>query len=275
MATRTVSLDWLFTARASAAPGAVLLAMVLGVGVVQPSFLSFYSLTVLMRESRPILLLALAQTGVVMLGGIDLSAAAVASFSTILLALLLPSLGVWGLIVVLLIATAVGAAQGYIHVAAQVSSFVVTLAGMGLWSGIALSIAHTTIPVDQGYAVVGWMEGSLLGVPVSFVFGVGVATLLWLAMRWTPFGRYVQAIGLGETAALLSGVPVGTVKIGAFAVSGLLAGLTGMALASAGGMKPRGSRSRRLLNQSTHSRVANSTASKLRHGPRRWMTSAL
>jgi len=43
MATRTVSLDWLFTARASAAPGAVLLAMVLGVGVVQPSFLSVYS----------------------------------------------------------------------------------------------------------------------------------------------------------------------------------------------------------------------------------------
>ena len=36
-----------------------------------------------------------------------------------------------------------------------------------------------------------------------------------------------------------------------------------------------GSRSRRLLNLSTHSRVANSTASKLRHGPRRWTTSAL
>ncbi len=45
--------------------------------------------------------------------------------------------------------------------------------------------------------------------------------------------------------------------------------------ASAGGMLPMGSRRRRLLNQSTHSSVANSTASKLRHGPRRWMTSAL
>src|SRR5579863_1118723 len=36
-----------------------------------------------------------------------------------------------------------------------------------------------------------------------------------------------------------------------------------------------GSRRRRVLNQSTHSRVANSTASRLRHGPRRWMTSVL
>jgi len=36
-----------------------------------------------------------------------------------------------------------------------------------------------------------------------------------------------------------------------------------------------GSSRRRVLNQSTHSRVAHSTASKLRQGPRRWMTSAL
>ena len=38
---------------------------------------------------------------------------------------------------------------------------------------------------------------------------------------------------------------------------------------------PMGSRRRRLLNRSTHSSVANSTASKDRHGPRRWMSSAL
>jgi hypothetical protein len=45
--------------------------------------------------------------------------------------------------------------------------------------------------------------------------------------------------------------------------------------ASAGGMFPIGLRRRRLLNQSTHSSVACSTASKLRQGPWRWMTFAL
>src|SRR5271170_7810354 len=40
-------------------------------------------------------------------------------------------------------------------------------------------------------------------------------------------------------------------------------------------MLPMGSSSRRLLNQSTHSSVANSTASNDRHGPRRWMTIGL
>ena len=45
--------------------------------------------------------------------------------------------------------------------------------------------------------------------------------------------------------------------------------------ASACGMLPMGFSRRRLLNQSIHSRVANSTALKVRHEPRRWMTSAL
>ena len=45
--------------------------------------------------------------------------------------------------------------------------------------------------------------------------------------------------------------------------------------ASAGWILPIGSSSRRLLNQSTHSSVAYSTASKDRQGPRRWMTLAL
>jgi hypothetical protein len=45
--------------------------------------------------------------------------------------------------------------------------------------------------------------------------------------------------------------------------------------ASAGGILPIGSSSRQWLNQSTHWKVAYSTASKLRHGPRLWISSTL
>ena len=44
---------------------------------------------------------------------------------------------------------------------------------------------------------------------------------------------------------------------------------------SAGGTSPIGSKSRRMLNQSTQDRVANPTASSVRHGPRRRFTSVL
>jgi ribose transport system permease protein len=47
-------------------------------------------------------------------------------------------------------------------------------------------------------------------------------------LRWLPFGRYVYAIGKGERAALVSGIPVVRVKMLAFALSGLFAGFAGM-----------------------------------------------
>jgi len=212
------------------APVAVLIVLLLGIGLFVPSFLSSYSLGVLMGESSPILLLAIAQTPVIMLGGIDLSVAAVTSLASVLLAYLLPSLGVPGLLVVLVITTLIGAAQGYIHVVAQLPSFVVTLAGMGLWSGVALSLAHATVPVNQGYAIVGWLQGTTLGIPTGFLFGVAGALALWACLRWTRLGRYVRAIGFGEIAATLSGVRVGRVKILVFALSGFFAGLTAMVL---------------------------------------------
>lgn len=214
------------------APVAVLIALLIAIGVFVPSFLSAYSLGVLMGESSPILLLAIAQTPVIMLGGIDLSVAAVTSLASVLLAFLLPSLGVPGLVVVLLVTTLIGAAQGYIHVVAQLPSFVVTLAGMGLWSGVALSLAHTTVTVNQGYAIVGWLQGTTLGIPTAFLFGAGGAVALWACLRWTRLGRYLRAIGFGETAATLSGVRVARVKIAVFALSGFFAGLTAMVLVS-------------------------------------------
>src|SRR5208337_931275 len=48
--------------------------------------------------------------------------------------------------------------------------------------------------------------------------------------RWLPFGRHVYAIGMAERAALLSGVPVGRVKILGFTLTGLFSGLAGLAM---------------------------------------------
>lgn len=211
-------------------PLAVLIALLGAVGSVEPSFLSLYSLSVIAGESSVILLLASPLTIVLLLGGIDLSMAALASLASVLIALTLPSLGFIGLVGVLTLTTLIGAIQGYIHARAQIPSFVVTLAGLGLWSGIALTIAHSTVPVSAGYSLVGWLEGSSFDVPHSFAFAVAVLIILAAALHWLPFGRSVYAIGMGERAARLSGIRVGRVKMFAFALTGLCSGLAGMAM---------------------------------------------
>src|SRR5580698_1379901 len=113
------------------APLGVLIVLLAGLGFFQPSFLSVYSLSVLAGEASVILVLAAGQTLVILLGGIDLSMAAVASLASVLIALLLPSVGLAGLLSVLALTAVVGAAQGFIHTRAQLPSFVVTLAGLG------------------------------------------------------------------------------------------------------------------------------------------------
>jgi len=211
-------------------PLAVLLALLSSVGAIQHTFVSPYNLSVLADESSVILLLATAQTVVILLGGIDLSMAALTALASVLIALTLPSMKVGSVISVLALTTLLGAFQGYIHARAQLPSVVVTLAGLGIWSSLALTIAHTTIPVSAGFSAIGWLKGSSFGVPHSFAFAAAALAVLAGSLRWLPLGRYVYAIGLNPRAALLSGIRVGRVKTLAFALTGLFSGLAGMAM---------------------------------------------
>lgn len=217
-------------ALAAAIPAAVLLALLAGAALVEPTFLSLDNLAMMAGESSVLLLLASGQTLVILLGGIDLSMAALAALASVLLALALPGMGASGVPAVLALTTAIGLSQGVVHVHGQLPSLVVTLAGGAICAGVALGVGHTTIPVTDGYAAVGWLEGSSFGLPHSFAFAAAALIALAACLRWLAFGRRVYAAGLNPRAALMSGVRVGRVKIIAFALSGLFSGLAGMTL---------------------------------------------
>lgn len=213
-------------------PLGVLLALVATMGAVEPSFLSLSNLSLLAGESSVILLLATGQTLVLLLGGIDLSMAALAALVSVLIALGLPTMGAGAVLGALALSMLLGAAQGMLHTRAQLPSAIVTLAGLGLWSGIALAIAHTTIPISVGYSAIGWLEGSSFGVSNAFVFAAAALGVLAVSMHRLPLGRMVYAIGLNPKVAILSGIRVRRVKIVAFALSGLFSGLAGVAMAA-------------------------------------------
>ena len=213
-------------------PAVVLLSLLGVMAMIEPRFVSLANLAILADESSVILLLATAQTLVILLGGIDLSLAALAGLASVLIALALPSMGGLGVLGVLTLTTLAGAFQGFVHARAQLPSVVVTLAGLGMWSGIALGIAQATIPISAGYSAIAWLEGTYFGLPGTFAFAVGALLVLAAALRWLPIGRYVYAIGLNPTVALLSGIRVDRVKLFAFATAGLFAGLAGMTMAA-------------------------------------------
>jgi len=210
--------------------------LVLLVGIVStknPSFLSLGSIQALTIEAAPLLFLALGQTLVIMIGGIDLSVATLASFASVLLALWLPSLGLAAVLAVLAITTTAGGIQGYVHAKTQVPSFVVTLSGMGIFGSLGLIVSGaSTIAVTAKLGWIGWMTGMLGPIPRDPLVALVVVSVIAACLRWLPIGRYLLAIGNSELTALLSGVRAARVRVFAFAVSGLSAGLAATLLVS-------------------------------------------
>lgn len=215
-------------------PLGVLIFFVVVIAVIEPTFLGSASLEVVIDESLPILILALGQMPVLLVAGIDLSSAALASLGTIALVHTLPALGPGGIVAVILLTTAAGAINGLIVSIAQVPSFIVTLGSLGLFQAIALiwSNAKTEpISVSGGYDYIGWLVNyQIVGLPLAvWASLICVGLLSWFLYR-TSTGQSMYAVGLNEKAALLSGVSTTRTKVLAFTISGLSAGLAAVLL---------------------------------------------
>jgi simple sugar transport system permease protein len=164
---------------------------------------------------------------------------AIAGFALCALALwfLLPQVdakfGVLGvLIVVPCVGLMFGALNGFIIVAGRLQPFIVTLAMMVTALGIARLTAgqnNAVLPVYTGSNATAdfeFLRSLAFGiVPVPGLFFLAAIIIYGVILRFTPFGRYVYAIGGNEEAARLSGIAAGRVKIATYAVSGLLAGI--------------------------------------------------
>jgi ribose transport system permease protein len=214
-------------------PLIALVVLVAALTVADPDFLTQRSLTAALRTAAPLIVLAAGATLVVLCGGIDLSIAALASLSTVLLALWLPDLGGLATPVVIGVAAAIGAAQGVAHVLLRIPSFIVTLGGMSVLSAVALVVsgAGTVRVVDD--STVAWLDLYIGGyVPMSAAMALVVVALIALVLKVTPLQSWVSATGYSESAARLAGTPVDLVKIGAFCVSGACAGFAAVMLVS-------------------------------------------
>ncbi|WP_084104644.1 ABC transporter permease [Demequina sp. NBRC 110056] len=212
-------------------PVAVLVCLVGAISIANPNFLRPASIWTVLDSSVPLLILALGAMLVILCGGIDLSVAALASMASVLVALWVPALEGWAVVLVVLVCALAGLIQGVVHVVAQIPSFLVTLGGLAVWSGIALVVSGAaTIGVSGD--TLAWTFTRLTGwnIPSAVLIGAAVVAVLGLVMLLTPVRRWLIAIGSNEPAALLAGVPVARTKIGAFIVSGACAGFAGVML---------------------------------------------
>jgi ribose transport system permease protein len=217
----------------------VALALVCGFAAYRyPQFLSEANLTNVLRQNSMLGLVALAMTFVILTGGIDLSVGSLLAVAGVVAA----HLAGRGLFVALVagvaLAALLGLVNGVIIARARVQPFIVTLAMMIAARGLALvATGEQTVRVDrsaQGFTELGRGTVDLgpLALPVPVIILVAAYVLGWLVLNHTRFGRHVFSIGDNEEAARLMGLNVRRVTVGVYALSGALAGLAGVILAS-------------------------------------------
>ena len=221
----------------SLAPLLVFLGMLLVVGIFNPNYLGPFGISIVAATAAPILLVAVGQAMVLNIGSIDLSNAAISMLGAILLALMVPQLGVVGIVLVLVIMTLVGALNGVILAYTQVPSFALTLGTLGILQTAALVISDSrTIYVSQNRQLVTvFYNNSIAHAPLTFWIAVFVALAYWVLLRFTVVGQDMTAVGKNESGAILSAVPHRRIKIITFAISGLTGAIAGLCIVAQAG----------------------------------------
>lgn len=208
--------------------------------LIQPDF-GASGLDSLARAALPFALATVGMAVVVIAGGIDLSIAAMMAVASVTAAVLMDgasdgeaAVAVLG---VLILGLAMGALNGALIVLTRVPDIVVTLAMLFVWQGVALLILNA-----PGGGAAPWLRALVAGgvtipgvpaamtewLPRGFVFLAVVVAVIWVPIRRSKLGLMIYAVGSDAQAAYRSGVPVGPVRVAAYAICGLFAALGGL-----------------------------------------------
>lgn len=208
-----------------------------------PNFFKRDNLVNIVNQIAVIAILAVGMTFVILTGGIDLSVGAMIAFSAVLVARLIRDYGggvdahAPALLGCSLAAVGVCALMGMFSGAMvacfSIPPFITTLAMMLIAGGMAylISDGQSIDRVPESFMWLG-RGSTLMRIPVAVVLTAILYLIAHLAMTRTVFGRYVYAVGGNREAARLSGVSVLGVLILVYTLSGALAGLGGVVMAS-------------------------------------------
>jgi ribose transport system permease protein len=216
----------------------ILIALVVlcaAITLLAPHFLSGYNLTVVTRQASFVGLIALGQTLVLLLGGIDLSVGANSALSAVVGALFLTVYGVHPYLVIpltMVFGLLLGLVNGAVIAGMRLSPFIVTLATWEIFAGMNLVITegYPVRPLGPEFSWFG--QASLLGIPIPVLaFLLAAIVLIWV-LGYTRFGRNIYSIGGNRAAATLVGIRVVRVETLVYGISGMLAALAGILYAS-------------------------------------------
>jgi ribose/xylose/arabinose/galactoside ABC-type transport system permease subunit len=210
----------------------LLIAAVAVFWLMEENFVQPRNATNIGRQLSFLLIVTMAQMLVLLTAEIDMSVGFTIALTSVVSSKIMVDHGVLlGLLAGLGVGLVIGLVNGVIVARFRVPSFIVTI-GMGsIAFGLALQISSGSPISGLPASFTSALGNSNLGiVPVSLLIALGVFAVLYLVLNWTTLGRYFYAVGGGENAARLVGVPVFRTKVLAFVLCSVLTSLAGILL---------------------------------------------
>lgn len=213
---------------------AMIAALVVGMSFASPYFLTAGNFKAMIVGMVPTAIIVVGMTILLVSGSFDLSVGSTLALSSTVVALLLLAgvpmpLAILG---ALAVGGLVGLANGLSVTLLGVNPLIATLGTMSVARGAALVLTEgfSVSNLPAAFGVFG--SGEVLGLPLMVWIMLAVVVLGDIALRRTRFLRQVYFIGGNEKAAALSGIAVSRLRVATFLISGLLAAVAGVLLAS-------------------------------------------
>jgi len=214
---------------------AFFIVMTVTFSLITNTFLTEANILNILRQSAPLMIVAVAMTFVITTAGIDLSVGSVLALVNALAAISLQAGLYWPLVVILMLGVGIviGLFQGFFIAYERIPAFIVTLAGLSSIRGTALLLTKGySIPIDPQSPFNAIGRGWVFGLPMPAIIAVVALAIGFFVFNETTFGRYVTGVGANAEAVRRAGVDTKKITAAVYALSGFAAAVAGLIIAA-------------------------------------------
>lgn len=216
----------------------IIVLLVLAMTLLSDSFMNTQNMINLANRISINLIIAAGMTLLITSGGIDLSVGSTVGLSAMAAALYFQNgfdaiAGPYGAIALGLgVGAMVGLFNGFLVAILGIPAFIATLGLMLTVRGIVFIVSSGRTIMGFGQTYIDTFSGFTFGLPRAAIVAGITALLASFVLNRTTTGRLLQGLGGNERCLYTAGIRVKRLKMGAYVMMGLLAGLAGLTLSA-------------------------------------------
>ena len=172
-------------------------------------------------------LVAIAETIVMISGGLDVSVSAIVGLASVTAAIGVRATNSWvlGVLAGLLAGLLAGAVNGGLITKGRMNPVITTLATISVFSGLAYLVTKGQAVGVSNDTFNSIGNGRVFGIPIPVIILVVMAVVMTIFLNRTDIGRNIYALGGNPNAARLAGINLNRYKMGIYMLCGVVCGL--------------------------------------------------